>query len=100
MIIYNVTVNIDNSVHDEWLQWMKSKHIPDVVNTGCFTEGKMFRILVEEQQGVSYSIQYSALSMEDVDRYLENHAQAKREDAHKMYGGKFTAFRTLLEHIE
>ena len=100
MIIYNVTVNIETDVHDAWLDWMKSKHIPDVVATGCFTEGRMFRILVEEQQGVSYSIQYRAESMEDVDRYLGNFAQGLREDAHKEFGGKFTAFRTLLEHIE
>lgn len=100
MIIYNVTVNIDTDVHDAWLDWMKSKHIPDVVGTGCFTEGKMFRILVEEQQGISYSIQYSAPSMGEVNRYLEKFAQGLREDAHKEFGGKFTAFRTLLEHVD
>ncbi|MBT6440423.1 MAG: DUF4286 family protein, partial [Flavobacteriales bacterium] len=26
MIIYNVTVKINNEVHDEWLQWMKETH--------------------------------------------------------------------------
>jgi hypothetical protein len=100
MIIYNVTVNIDNSVHDEWLNWMKSKHIPDVVATGCFTEGKIFRILVNEESGISYSIQYSALSMDDVNRYLKNHAEALRNDALRLYRDKFVAFRTLLEHID
>lgn len=100
MIIYNVTVNVEDAVHDAWLEWMRSKHIPDVVNTGCFTHGKMYRILVEEQQGVSYSIQYTANTMEDVDRYLENFAQGLRQDAHDAFGGKFTAFRTLLEHID
>lgn len=100
MIIYNVTVNIDDSAHDAWLEWMKGTHIPDVVNTGCFSEGKIFRIMVDEQSGSSYSIQYSAKSMEDVDRYLGNFAQKLRQDAHDAFGGKFTAFRTLLEHIE
>jgi hypothetical protein len=100
MIIYNVTVNIDDSCHDEWLEWMKSVHIPEVVNTGCFTHGKIFRIMVNEQQGTSYSIQYTANSMEEVDRYLNNFAQALRDDAMNKFGGKFTAFRTLLEHIE
>ncbi|MEO8448027.1 MAG: DUF4286 family protein, partial [bacterium] len=28
MILYNVTVNVDDSVHDEWLEWMKTIHIP------------------------------------------------------------------------
>ncbi|MGQ3086877.1 DUF4286 family protein, partial [Flavobacterium sp.] len=30
MIIYNVTINIDDSVHDKWLTWMMEKHIPEV----------------------------------------------------------------------
>ena len=34
MYIYNVTTNIDESVHDEWLHWMKEIHIPDVLATG------------------------------------------------------------------
>lgn len=100
MIIYNVTVNIDNSVHDEWLEWMKSKHIPDVVGTGCFTEGKIFRILVNEESGISYSVQYSAASMDDVNRYLKEHAEALRNDALRLYKDKFVAFRTLLERID
>ena len=39
-IIYNVTVNIDDSVHDEWLEWMQTQHIPDVMSTGYFLEKK------------------------------------------------------------
>ena len=100
MISYNVTVNIDNSVHEEWLEWMKSKHIPDVVGTGCFTEGNIFRILVNEESGISYSVQYSAASMDDVNRYLKEHAEALRNDALRLYKDKFVAFRTLLERID
>lgn len=100
MIIYNVTVNIDNSVHEEWLEWMKAKHIPDVVGTGCFIEGNIFRILVNEESGISYSVQYSAASMDDVNRYLKEHAEALRNDALRLYKDKFVAFRTLLERID
>lgn len=100
MIIYNVTVNIDNSVHDEWLDWMRSKHIPDVVGTGCFSEGRIFRIMVDEEQGISYSVQYTAASMEDINRYMANYAQGLRKEALDKFKDKFTAFRTLLEHIE
>lgn len=100
MIVYNVTVNIDNSVHDEWLQWMKSQHIPDVVATGCFTQGRIFRIMVDEQSGVSYSIQYSANNMDEINRYMSDFAPDLRKQVEEKYGDKFTAFRTLLELIE
>ena len=58
MIIYNVTVNIDETVHQEWLDWMNTKHIAQVMNTGLFTAAKMSKVLVEEQMGgLTYSIQ-------------------------------------------
>ena len=99
MIIYNVTVNIDDSVHDEWFQYMKQQHIPDVVKTGCFSSGSMFRILVQEQSGTSYSIQYRAPNMAAIERYLKDFAPALRQEVTDKYGDKFTAFRTLLEEV-
>ena len=96
MIIYNVTVNIDEDVHDEWLDWMKSIHIPEVMKTGHFIESKLSRILAEEEGGKSYSIQYLCESMEVFEIYQNNHAPALQNDHSVRYGGKFVAFRTML----
>jgi hypothetical protein len=51
MIIYNVTVNVDEDVAVEWLQWMKETHIPDVMKTGMFLESRICRVLAEEAGG-------------------------------------------------
>lgn len=100
MIIYNVTVNIDNDVHDQWLEWMKTIHVPDVMNAGLFTEYKICKILVEEQQGTSYSFQYTCRSMEDFKKYEKEHAPRLRQDVLNKYKDKFVAFRTLLEIVQ
>jgi hypothetical protein len=99
MILYNVTVNIEDSIHDEWLSWMKSKHIPDVVATGCFSSGTIFRLLVEEEQGTSYSVQYRAPNKAAIDRYLKDFAPALQKEHKDKYEGKFVAFRILLEEV-
>ena len=65
MIIYNVTVNIEDDVHDEWLAWMKQNHIPDVLATGKFTDARICKLLVDEQQGTTYTVQYTCDSMDD-----------------------------------
>ena len=36
MIIYNVTINIEEAATAEWLAWMQETHIPDVIATGKF----------------------------------------------------------------
>jgi len=97
MIIYNVTVNVDYNVHDEWYEWMKTKHIPDVMDTGCFRDARFSKIMAEEEGGKSYSIQYMAHSRGHLNKYLENFAPALQEEHTKKYQGKFAAFRTLLE---
>ena len=50
MIIYNVTANIEESIHDEWLTWIK-EHIPKVLGTGKFEKATLSRVLVEEDMG-------------------------------------------------
>lgn len=99
MIIYNVTVVIDEVVEQEWLEWMKSKHIPDVMNTGYFKENRICKILAEAEGGVSYAVQYTCTSMKDLDEYQEKHAPALQQEHTEKYNGKFAAFRTLLEII-
>lgn len=99
MIIYNVTVNIDDNVHGEWLNWMRGEHIPEVMATGYFLEHRFAKVLVEEQQGTTYSIQYLAKNMHDLEEYQRDHAQRLQEKHSKKYEGKFVAFRTLLEVV-
>lgn len=53
MYIYNVTINIDNAVHDEWLTWMET-HIIEVLNTGKFISAKFTQVLVEEEMEVKH----------------------------------------------
>jgi len=100
MIIYNVTINIDHSAHDEWLQWMKEKHIPDVMSTGKFIETKILRLIGDHDSGgTTYAIQYSCETMKDYEDYREGYAAALQKDAIDKFGEKFTAFRTLLETV-
>ncbi len=99
MILYNVTVNIDEDAHEAWLKWMVETHIPDVMKTGFFLESKLARILAEEAGGLAYSVQYFAKNREDYDTYMRDHAPALRADHEKHFGQKIASFRTLLHII-
>ncbi|WP_416446354.1 DUF4286 family protein [Leeuwenhoekiella sp. A16] len=99
MIIYNLTVNIEESIHDEWLYWMRNEHIPDVLATGKFNKALMTKVLVEEEKGgITYSIQYTAKSKDALARYYKEDADRLRAETNK-FAGKFVAFRTELEII-
>ncbi|RZJ65518.1 MAG: DUF4286 family protein [Flavobacterium sp.] len=49
MIIYNVTINIDESVHEQWFEWMMEKHIPAMMETGKFTKAKIVKPNMREE---------------------------------------------------
>lgn len=100
MYIYNVTLNIDESIHEPWLAWIK-EHIPLVLATGKFYKAKLVRVLVEEDMGgVTYSVQYYAKSREDLDSYYKHDANALRQDGLQRFGDKVLAFRTELQIID
>ena len=100
MIIYNVTINIHESVHDQWMYWMQNKHIADVLATGKFTSARMVKVLVEEEMGgVTYSVQYTTDSKETLEKYYDEDAPRLREEGHQLFGDKMLAFRTELELI-
>lgn len=100
MIIYNVTVSIDQSVHEDWVEWMRTKHIPDVMNTGCFIESRISRVHGEEDGGLTYAIQYIAPSQDKFDVYQQLFAPKLQLEHSAKYQGKFAAFRTILSIIE
>lgn len=100
MFVYNVTVNISDEAHHDWLQWMKEKHIPDVMKTGCFIDSQILKLLYVEDEGHTYSIQYKFLEMADIEKYQQQFAPALQSEHKDKFGNHYTAFRTLLQMVD
>jgi hypothetical protein len=99
MIIYNVTVKISNEKHDDWLNWMKETHIPEVLATGKFSHHVFSKVMIEDDEGTNYSIQYYCESLAVLDDYQENEAPKLQAAHNDRYKEHFVAFRTLLETV-
>jgi hypothetical protein len=100
-IIYNVTIKVEASIADQWLDWMLNEHIPDVLQTQCFYSYRVVKILdLDESEGPTYAIQYHAESKSDYNRYIELHANTMRKKTFDKWGEKFFAFRTLMEVVK
>ena len=100
MFIYNVTVNVAEEVHQEWLDWMKGKHMADVMETGCFTESRLLKVLYVQDEGHTYSVQYSFAAMTDMERYNKEFAPALQAEMKARFGDRCLAFRTLLQVVD
>jgi len=99
MYIYNVTINVDQVIHDKWINWMKTEHIPDMLATGKFSKALMTRVVIEEEMGgTTYSVQFFTDSKETLEKYYDEDADQLRAKSGP-FEGKFVAFRTELEVI-
>jgi hypothetical protein len=61
MIIYNVTVNVDESIAKEWLSWMQETHIPEVMTTGIFLNHRLTEYYTGDT-GSTFAIAYTCPS--------------------------------------
>ncbi|MBK0369461.1 DUF4286 family protein [Flavobacterium agrisoli] len=100
MIIYNVTTNIHESVHDQWLNWMQKTHIPAVLNTKIFSSARMVKVLVEEEMGgITYSTQYVTDSKASLEEFYQKHQAQLDQEALQLFADKMLSFRTELEVV-
>jgi|SRR6476661_4572598 len=100
MILYNVTSSIDPDVAEEWLEFMRDIHMPEVMDTGFFLKSQLCRLLNEEDNGITYAAQYYCLSLEQLEQYQELCAPALRASMESRFGGRYVSFRTVLEVVE
>jgi hypothetical protein len=101
MFIYNVTIKVESAIAEPWLQWLKAEHIPDVMQTGCFNEFKIVRLLeVDDSEGPTYAVQYLAASRADYNRYIEIHATEMRKRSQEKWGNRFIAFRSVMQLVQ
>ena len=100
MILYNVTIGIDKEIEIEWVRWMKSEHIPEILATGIFIQHKFYKVLShDDEYSVSYCIQYFTESIDQFNRYIKEFAPEFVEKHRIKFKDKHVAFRTLLEEV-
>ena len=100
MIIYNVTSNIHDSIHEEWLQWMQHTHIPEMIATGKFTKARLVKVLIDEEMGgTTYSVQFYTDSKATLEKYYEEDADRLRQATRTLFGDNIVSFRTELQLI-
>jgi len=101
MIIYNITMKLEKQIAEDWLQWMLSEHINDILETKCFVDFKLVRLLdVDDSEGPTYAVQYFAESKSDFNRYIQLHSSEMRKRSFDKWGDKFVAFRSVMQVVK
>lgn len=99
MIVYSISVTVKNTIVREWLDWMQTEHIPEVMKTGYFMNFKLMKEIIPsiDMNETSITINYELKSIDDYYKYAETFAPTLQQKHHEKFSGKFKASRTVFE---
>lgn len=75
MILYEVTTDVQPDHIAAYETFMRERHIPDVLATGCFVGATLSHSIPGR-----YRVTYLARNMDVLDEYLGQHSEQLRED--------------------
>lgn len=100
MLLYNVTVILESSIEDEWLEWIKTVHVPGVMATNCFVSSRILKVLDSPNEGVTYCIQCIADSPGQYDEFKQRFEPVLSATHTQRFLNKFVMFNTLMEFTD
>jgi len=96
-VSYQVRISLEAPLAEEWFDWMRAVHLPEVLATGCFRSGSIW----EEQEPAPppgrrvFRMEYVAGSLERFREYQSRHAPALQQAHTARYAGRFEASRSI-----
>lgn len=99
MLLYNVTLILEDAVAEEWLSWMNEIHIPEVMTTGMFVSHRLLKVIDSPNEGITYCAQYVVDNLENYNEYQEKYAPALQENLNEKFKNRFVAYRSLMEFV-
>lgn len=100
MIVYNTTFHLEKDIHDECLEYLKTKYIPSAVASGSLQAPLLLRVMhTADDEGFSYSVQFRVKDTDTLNEWLRKEGSALQQALVKRFGHQIAGFTTLLEEV-
>ncbi len=100
MLIFNTTLHIDDSIHDDCLKYLREEYIPESLVGKLVGQPSLARIESRhEENGVSYAMQFKTQNIESLNKWIEETGGRLQKELTDKFGSKVSGFVTLLEEI-
>ena len=93
MIVCEVIAVADEALADEFQHYMSSRHVPDVLATGCFMSAVIAR------SGNNFQFRYEVADRATLDGYFRDHADALRADVLEHFPSGIEFSRQIWDNI-
>ncbi len=98
-MIVNTTFHVEQSVEQEFIDWIRTGYIPEANEKGNLHTPLFMRIMTPMEGGTGYAVQLQARDKAEVERWLDEvQPRLLTEMAHK-WGKKVMFFTTIMEKV-
>jgi quinol monooxygenase YgiN len=100
-VFYVLTIEVDPAPEQDWLNWYRHAHIPDILAQPGFRRATIYRAETAPGEWARYAIMFEVESRQALDAYLNgDEVQRLRADHYSHFGGVTRASRQILSPIE
>lgn len=104
MIYYEVNVELNNEIYDEYMKWL-TDHVQSILDLDGFVEARIMRVRQQEstakpdQRSAKQTVVvvYELISDESLNNYLKNHAPMMRQSTLERFGDQLKVTRRELD---
>jgi hypothetical protein len=100
MLLYNITIIVEEEIAEQWQNWMKEQHIPTLMAKAPFQSYRLFKIVDSPNEGLSFCVQFIVNTTQEYRMFTEEHEHGFTAEMYAKYPNKLLAFSTLMEHID
>ena len=99
MIIYNVTTILQESIEQDYLDYMKEIHMPEAMASGTFSSCNLLKLTEPINEGATYCAQYVTDDIQKLNEYRAAISPKLQEDFKQKFDNQYVAFRSVLESV-
>ena len=100
MFIYNITMQVEASVHQDWYNWVNTSFIPEMLSTKKFTKAVLSEVLQDENQdSFTYSVQFFVPTETHLEAYKQAYA-SEIEAKISLFKTRVVSFSSTLKIID
>ena len=101
MLIFNTTYQVTTKHTENWIQWIKTDHIPYMMKSELFLEPQISKIVgSEDESGTSFSVQYKIDNMDSLILWHKQYATEFQGIVSAKFGTEVVFFSTVLEILD
>lgn len=99
MILYNITVIIEEGIETDWLKWINESFIPDALSSNLLVSSRLLKVLDSPNEGITYCLQFIADNIENYDEFKNLHAAVLLDAYTAEFKNKSVFFSSVMEFI-